>query len=182
MLTDERDLDRLVDGFKRMAALQATAAMSAITSDPFPASYSEKVRQVGMLSRKNKFITDVLASLLDGPAPVRSLLMRRVVAGGPTLAALLADDSALRQFIREACVGVWHVSCTCRMGSDDDPRAVTDARARVRGVSNLRVVDASIFPVLPGANTNAPVLMVAERVANLILSNLSSRAASASAM
>jgi 5-(hydroxymethyl)furfural/furfural oxidase len=68
------------------------------------------------------------------------------------------------------------------MGSDDDPRAVTDARARVRGVSNLRVVDASIFPVLPGANTNAPVLMVAERVANLILSNLSSRAASASAM
>jgi 5-(hydroxymethyl)furfural/furfural oxidase len=182
MLTDERDLDRLVDGFKRMAALQATAAMSAITSDPFPASYSEKVRQVGMLSRKNKIITDVLAGLLDGPAPLRSLLMRRVVAGGPTLAALLADDSALRQFIREACVGVWHVSCTCRMGRDDDPSAVTDACARVRGVSKLRVVDASIFPVLPGANTNAPVLMVAERVASLILSNVSSRAASISAM
>jgi 5-(hydroxymethyl)furfural/furfural oxidase len=182
MLTDERDLDRLVDGFRRMAALQASAAMRAITSDPFPASYSEKVRQVGMLSRKNKIITDVLASLLDGPAALRSLLMRRVVAGGPTLAALLADDASLRQFIREACVGVWHVSCSCRMGSDDDPLAVTDAQAKVRGVSGLRVVDASIFPVLPGANTNAPVLMVAEKIAALMLSRSAASVVSASAV
>ncbi|QTO23424.1 GMC family oxidoreductase [Burkholderia seminalis] len=169
LLDDERDLDRLVDGFKRMAVLQASASMQAVTKDPFPASYSEKVRQVAMLSIKNKIITDVLAKLLDGPAPLRSLLMRRVVAGGPTLDELLADDDALRGFIRGACVGVWHASCTCRMGSDHDPLAVTDEFARVRNIDGLRVVDASIFPIVPGANTNAPTLMVAEKIASELL-------------
>jgi 5-(hydroxymethyl)furfural/furfural oxidase len=123
-----------------------------------------------MLSAKNKFITDVLAKLLDGPAPLRSFLMRRVVAVGPTLDELLGDDKALRAFIRGACVGVWHASCTCRMGAADDPLAVTDEFARVRGVQGLRVVDASIFPVVPGANTNAPTLMVAEKIADGLLS------------
>lgn len=168
MLSDERDLDRLVDGFRRMAALQATASMQGVTSDPFPASYSEKVRQVGMLSKRNKIITGVLARLLDGPAPLRSYLMREVVAGGPSLVELLADESALRDFVRNATVGVWHVSCTCKMGSKDDVGAVTDEHAKVRGVAGLRVVDASIFPTLPGANTNAPVIMVAEKVADSI--------------
>lgn len=168
LLADARDLDRLADGFRRMAALQASDAMREITRDPFPASYSDKVRQVGMLSRRNKIVTDVLATLLDGPAPLRSMLMRRVVAGGPSLAECLADDTALRQFIRGACVGVWHVSCTCRMGADGDPGAVTDEAASVRGVSGLRVIDASSFPVLPGANTNAPVIMLAERLSAMI--------------
>lgn len=168
LLSDERDLDRLVDGFRRMAALQATASLRSVTADPFPASYSEKVRQVGMLSRKNKAITDVLARLLDGPAPLRSYLMRKVVAGGPTLAGLLGDETALRDFIRSATVGVWHVSCTCRMGAADDPGAVTDENAKVRGTSGLRVVDASIFPTVPGANTNAPVIMAAEKISDAI--------------
>ena len=52
----------------------------------------------------------------------------------------------------------------------DDPLAVTDELARVRGVQGLRVVDASIFPVVPGANTNAPTIMVAERIADGLLS------------
>jgi 5-(hydroxymethyl)furfural/furfural oxidase len=168
LLSDERDLDRLVDGFHRMAELQATASLRFVTSDPFPASYSEKVRQVGILSKRNKIITDALAHLLDGPAALRSYLMRKVVAGGPTLAGLLADENALRHFIRDATVGVWHVSCTCKMGAADDPGAVTDENARVRGISGLRVVDASIFPTVPGANTNAPVIMVAEKIADSI--------------
>jgi 5-(hydroxymethyl)furfural/furfural oxidase len=51
------------------------------------------------------------------------------------------------------------------MGRDDDPMAVVDAQGRVRGVRGLRVVDASIFPVVPCANTNFPVLMTAEKIA-----------------
>jgi choline dehydrogenase len=54
------------------------------------------------------------------------------------------------------------------MGRDDDPQAVTDSRLRVRGVRRLRVVDASVMPSVPGANTNAPVIMIAERAADLI--------------
>jgi 5-(hydroxymethyl)furfural/furfural oxidase len=82
---------------------------------------------------------------------------------------MLRDDDALEAFCRKAAVGVWHATCTCRMGSEDDPMAVTDPAGRVRGVAGLRVVDASIFPVVPCANTNFPVLMTAEKVADAIL-------------
>jgi 5-(hydroxymethyl)furfural/furfural oxidase len=52
------------------------------------------------------------------------------------------------------------------MGRADDPMAVVDAQGRVKGVQGLRVVDASIFPVVPCANTNFPVLMTAEKIAD----------------
>ena len=169
LLTDPRDLDRLKDGFRRMASVQLSAPMLAAMADAFPASYSEKVRQVGMLSRKNKLLTDILAQLLDGPGFVRSLLMRHLVAGGPNLNDLLSDDDALGDFIQGASVGVWHPSCTCRMGSEGDTAAVVDSDGRVFGVAGLRVCDASIFPVVPSGNINFPVMMAAEKIADAIL-------------
>lgn len=169
LLSDQRDLERLMDGVRRFAAMHLTPVMQAVTTDPFPASYSDKVRQVGLLSRKNKLITDALGKLLDGPPALRSLLMRKLVMEGVTLQEVLTDDDALESFVRKAAVGVWHASCTCRMGADDDPMAVTDPAGRVRGVDGLRVVDASVFPVVPCANTNFPVLMTAEKIADAIL-------------
>jgi 5-(hydroxymethyl)furfural/furfural oxidase len=67
--------------------------------------------------------------------------------------------------VRKSTIGVWHASCSCRMGSADDPMTVVDNQGRVKGVQGLRVVDASIFPVVPCANTNFPVLMSAEKIA-----------------
>jgi 5-(hydroxymethyl)furfural/furfural oxidase len=55
------------------------------------------------------------------------------------------------------------------MGAADDPMAVTDNQGRVRGIAGLRVVDASIFPVVPCANTNFPTIMSAEKIADDIL-------------
>ena len=83
---------------------------------------------------------------------------------------LMTDDEALEAFIRKAGIGVWHATCTCRMGADDDPMAVTDNQGRVRGVSGLRVVDASLFPCVPCANTNFPTLMTAEKISDTMLS------------
>ena len=169
LLSDQRDLERMMHGIRRFAAMHLTPTMQAVTDDPFPASYSDKVRQVGLHSKKNKFITDVLGRLLDGPAALRKYLMRTLVMEGVTLQDVLTDDDALEQFARKASVGVWHASCTCRMGADDDPMAVTNNAGRVRGVDGLRVVDASVFPVVPSANTNFPVLMTAEKMADAIL-------------
>jgi 5-(hydroxymethyl)furfural/furfural oxidase len=56
------------------------------------------------------------------------------------------------------------------MGADDDPMAVTSASGLVRGVHGLRVVDASLFPAVPCANTNFPTMMVAEKIADDVLS------------
>jgi len=169
LLSDQRDLERMMDGVRRFGAMHLTPTMQAVTTDPFPASYSDKVRQVGLVSKKNKWITDALAKALDGPPALRSYLIRTLVMEGVTFEDLLRDDEKLEAFVRKAAVGVWHASCTCRMGSEDDPMAVTDPAGRVRAVDGLRVVDASIFPVVPCANTNFPVLMTAEKCADSIL-------------
>ena len=169
LLSDPRDLERLMDGVRRSAEWHLSPTMRAVTTDPFPASYSDKVRQVGLITRKNKWLTAAMARLLDGPQALRSFLVRKLIMEGFTLDGLLTDDAQLEAFCRKAAVGVWHASCTCRMGAEDDPMAVTDPAGRVRGVEGLRVVDASIFPVVPCANTNFPVLMTAEKCASAIL-------------
>ena len=158
-----------MDGVRRSAAMHLSPTMQAVTSDPFPASYSDKVRQVGVINRKNKLLTAAIAQLLEGPAALRSYLMRTLIMEGFTLDGLMRDDDQLEAFCRKAAVGVWHASCTCRMGSEDDPMAVTDPAGRVRAVDGLRVIDASIFPVVPCANTNFPVFMTAEKCAAAIL-------------
>lgn len=183
LMSDYRDLQRLMSSFKRMAAVFAMPIMQTVTADPFPASFSEKVRQVGEINAKNKFLTAVLAKLLDGPDWMRRRLMSSLILEGDPLSVLLRDDAALEAYIRRSAIGVWHASCSCRMGGDDDPQAVTDHTGRVRGVEGLRVVDASIFPAIPCSNTNLPTIMVAEKIADDILAEsaaaLSPRVASA---
>jgi choline dehydrogenase len=76
------------------------------------------------------------------------------------------DGTALRDYIRRTLTSYHHPSGTCRMGTD--PGAVVDVELRVRGLSGLRVADASVIPVIPNANTNATVLAIAERAADLI--------------
>ncbi|MEC7572590.1 MAG: GMC oxidoreductase, partial [Pseudomonadota bacterium] len=169
LLSDKRDLDRLMDAVRRLAPLFEDPAMKAVTSNPFPAAYSDKVRQVGAITTKNKILTTIAARLLDGPKVLRDYLIENYLMEDFTLDEVCEDDDRAEAFIRRAAVGVWHASCTCRMGAGDDPMAVTDNQGRVRGVSGLRVVDASIFPVVPCANTNFPTIMTAEKIADEML-------------
>ena len=167
-LSDRRDFERLMTGYRMLAALFAEAPLSAVARDPFPSSYSERVREFGRETVRNRLLTGLLAKLLDRPAAMRRLLVRAVITEGETLQGLLADDEALEAFIRRNVVGVWHASCTCKMGAADDPLAVTDAAGRVYGIEGLRVVDASVMPALPRANTNLPTIMIAEKIADAI--------------
>ena len=75
-----------------------------------------------------------------------------------------ADD--LEDDLRRRVELLYHPVGTCRMGTDDD--AVVDEQLRVRGVEGLRVADASIMPLITGGNTNAPVIMIGERAADLV--------------
>jgi 5-(hydroxymethyl)furfural/furfural oxidase len=169
LLSDRRDLERLMDAFRRFGRMQQGPALSSVTADPFPASYSERVKKVGEVNARNRLLTDVLARLMDGPAALRRYLIDTFIVEGFGFEELMADDEKLEAFTRKAAIGAWHASCTCRMGAEDDPMAVTDAAGRVRGVDGLRVVDASLFPVVPCANTNFPTLMTAEKIADAVL-------------
>ena len=74
------------------------------------------------------------------------------------------SDTALEADIRNRADTIYHPVGTCKMGVDD--MAVTDTAGRVHGVTSLRVVDASLMPTLIGGNTNAPVIMMAEKIAD----------------
>lgn len=169
MLSDHRDLERMRRGFRFAAGLFDNPALRQACLEVFPSSYSERVRDWGRVNNKNLVMTTLLAGLLDGPAALRRLLVRRVVSEGPTIQQLLHDDLLLDDFLRANVHGVWHASGTCRMGAAGDPHAVVDPAGRVYGVAGLRVVDASVMPCVPRANTNFPTIMIAEKMSDAML-------------
>jgi len=80
--------------------------------------------------------------------------------------ATATTDEDIAEFLRNEVETLYHPVGTCKMGND--PLAVVDARLRVHGVERLRVVDASVMPSVPGGNTNAPTIMIAEKAADMI--------------
>ena len=82
--------------------------------------------------------------------------------------AAAKTDAEIEQWIRAKCETIYHPVGTCKMGPATDAMAVVDNQLPVRGVEGLRVVDASVMPTLIGGNTNAPTIMIAERIAAIM--------------
>ena len=106
----------------------------------------------------------VVAAFVKQP-PFSEMLAERVK---PTDADLASDD-ALDDWMLNNVYTSHHISSTCKMGPESDPLAAVDQYARARGVSGLRVADASIMPDCIRANTNATSMMIGERAAEFIL-------------
>jgi choline dehydrogenase-like flavoprotein len=125
---------------------------------------------------KPRIVTNSLSEPEDVQALVTGMRKaREMAAAGPLAEAAgreifpgdgVDSDDDLAADLRRRVELIYHPVGTCKMGSGQD--AVVDAELRVRGLEGLRVVDASIMPVIPGGNTNAPVIMLAERGADLI--------------
>jgi choline dehydrogenase len=99
-----------------------------------------------------------------GREPLRKLVADEILPGPK-----IASDAALEEFVRNTGAITQHAVGTCKMGIGSDAHAVVDAALRVRGIDALRVIDASVMPDVPGGNTNAPTIMIAEKGADLIL-------------
>jgi 5-(hydroxymethyl)furfural/furfural oxidase len=82
----------------------------------------------------------------------------------------MASDDELTAIVRQHTIGGWHASGTCRMGAADDRLAVVSpVNGSVYGIEGLSVVDASIMPTVPRANTNIPTIMLAEKMASSMI-------------
>jgi len=169
LLSDRRDLDRLKNAVRFMAKLWDSPPLRAIATHPFPSAYSERVRKIAAPTFKNAVLTRAMSCLVDLPIGTRGWLIKTFITEGVTLGDILADDAALEAFVKKNAFGCWHASGTCRMGRRGDPAAVVDTQGRVHGVEGLRVVDASVMPNVPCANTNFPTLMIAEKIADAML-------------
>ena len=119
LLSDKPDLDRLMSGFKLMAAVQMTDAVREVTDTPFPAAYSDKVRAIGVVNTKNKILTSVVAQMLDGPAALRRYIIDKFVVERLAAQGTPASRSSVQRWIRAghvtlagraASASAWHIS------------------------------------------------------------------------
>jgi 5-(hydroxymethyl)furfural/furfural oxidase len=160
----ELDLKRLMVGFRLAVDMLTYQKVRALHGVSFPVKFTDRLRRLNVKNGANavkaqaiSWLTDV-APVLAGPI-FGTLADRKI-----DLTALVRDDEALAEHIRQNVAGMFHVAGTCRMGAANDPDAVVDNVGRVRGFENLRVIDASIMPVVPRANTNIPTIMLAEKI------------------
>lgn len=166
------------------------AARRNTNTFPFPLGHGFAISVVGLYPRSRGRVrlagNDPRAAplvdpqLLSDPDDValmlRGLKIGRQISRAPSFAKYRAvevqpgpavqEDAALVDYIRRATITVHHPCGSCRMGPDD--MSVVDEQLRVHGIDSLRVADASVFPSVVGGNTNAAVVMIAEKAADMI--------------
>ncbi len=154
-------------------------AGDAVTMGPVlvsPKSRGEVTLKSSDPGAKPSIVTNSMSDPEDLDAMVHGVKLARQIAGTEPLASKVSreiypgaeafSDEAIEDDIRDRTELLYHPVGTCRMGSDDE--AVLDPELKVKGIDGLRVVDASVMPLIPGGNTNAPTIMVAEKAADLI--------------
>lgn len=103
-----------------------------------------------------------LAREIAGESPLRDVVLKELKPGSE-----VTDRAELEADLRRRLMLIYHPVGTCRM-SDHGEDAVVDGELRVHGITGLRVIDASVMPTIPGGNTNAPTIMIAEKASDLI--------------
>ena len=168
MLSDPRDPPRLLAAARFAEQLIRDPAMAGTFSEAFLMPPLMSLNQFNRPGLAGALLGLGAKAVLNAPAPIRRRVLERLLRPGRWFAdrsrRLPLSDAELLG----AAASMAHPVGTCAIGRPDDPMAVVDPSCRVYGVGNLRVVDASIMPRIPCANTNLPTLMIAHRAADLI--------------
>ncbi len=127
-----------------------------------------------------KITTNYLSTMGDRKVAADALTLTRKIVAAPALQKYAPEEfmpgpqfrseEELAHAAGDIGTTIFHPVGTCKMGSDKDPAAVVDSRLRVKGVAGLRVVDASVMPLITSGNTNTPTIMIAEKAASMIRS------------
>lgn len=158
-----------------MAALMTATSTGEVGLDPDDPT-GPPVVAVRMLSteRDRQVMREAVLhalAVLETP-PFREIVESAFVDAIGTPATVLADPDAYERWLDEAVGNYVHAAGTARMGRADDPDAVVDQRGRVHGWRGVRVIDCSVMPEVPAANTHLPAVMVAERLSAALLADL----------
>jgi 5-(hydroxymethyl)furfural/furfural oxidase len=158
----------MVQGARFSAQIMLDHLGPDLIAQVFPAKLSRRIEKLSRPTRLNDLLTRTGAMLMDSSPVLRDLIIRHMIANGDGLVDVLADENAASEFVHQYLGTSWHPSGTCKMGSPNDPLAVTNSRGEVLGTRNLFVADASLMPRVTRTNTNIPTIMIAERIADLI--------------
>jgi 4-pyridoxate dehydrogenase len=154
------------DGFSLRAVMLRPESRGEITLASADPRVAVRIRQ-NFLSTDNdkRTIRDGLKLVrrMTQTPPLSAFVARELAPG-----SAVQNDDELEAYIRATAATAHHPLGTCRMGLESDDMAVVNRELRVRGVDGLRVVDASVMPDLVGGNINAPVIMIAEKAADMI--------------
>ncbi len=185
-LRSRPDLDRPDLQIHTVLAIMQDHGKVAVEKDGFTFHVCqlrpESRGRVGLKSADPMDDPAIFANYLSAEEDRRALRegvrMMRKVAEQPALkpyitaeyspGAAVQTDAEIDAWIRKTSETIYHPVGTCRMGAVGDPMAVVDAECRVQGLAGLRVIDASVMPTLVGGNTNAPTIMIAEKISDVI--------------
>lgn len=165
LLDDERDARRLRDGLDLAWSLMNDPGVAPLRHELFTAAYSETVRRLSRPGLAPRLTSAALGLLFDGPGPLRRFMAYQGMGRGEVPYDPAQHARWLEETTRRRTSTMYHPAGTCRMGASAGDGSVVDGDCRVHGVTGLRVVDASVMPVIVRATTNLPVLMIAEKAA-----------------
>jgi 5-(hydroxymethyl)furfural/furfural oxidase len=175
LLTDPRDATRMVMAARLAEALIGDPAVRDCFQEAYLLPRDPPLRLINGTGATGAIKAFAAAAVLGSPATLRRAVLGRAIQPG----RLVADQNGARPLtdseILAASGTMFHPSCTCAIGREDDRMAVVDPECRVYGVRGLRVADASVMPSVTSANTNIPTILIAERVADFIRAALRSR-------
>jgi len=170
LLQDPRDATRMLQAARFAESLLLETAVRDTFSDVFLLPPIMAINQFDRPGAMGAIMAQAATLLFNGPAALSRWALNSVLAPGRWIGNRKGRTALTDDEILSAIAPMGHVTSTCSIGRPDNAMAVVDKNCRVYGVENLRVVDASIMPSVPSANTNLTTIMVAERAADLISS------------
>ncbi len=167
--------------------LHKTSGFSNLIAVLNPRSYGHSHIRTGDFREAPSILHNFLATAESHRVAIDTIRLARRIMAQKAVARFapvemtpgpdVRSDDEILAFARHSVMTTFHQSCTCKMGPQSDAMAVVDERLRVRGLDGLRIVDASIMPLVPSGNTNAPTMMIAEKGADMILADRRARRA-----
>jgi choline dehydrogenase-like flavoprotein len=168
MFDDPRDPPRMLKAARFAESLLLEPAVAGTYNDAFLLPPVMSLHQFNRPGVAGMVLATVAKAVLNAPPPLSRALIANAIRPGRWFANRNRRSALTDAELLGAAAPMAHPVGTCAIGRADNPMAVVDPACRVYGVGGLRVVDASVMPRVPSANTNLPTIMIAERVAEMI--------------